>query len=433
MKIRSTKLIVSGEGVVTVEPPFSPMDIPDLMVWYDFGALGDSLADGASVTSVADSSGNGHTATRVSGNQTYLADAINGKGGIAWSSGRMDTPSFQQWPSQAATWFIVAKHMADANEAMLMGTYSQGSSDWLLYSNSNPGGTKFFMNGQFKSVSFIDLAGVSNIQVWRRNGTALQLWLNGYHYVDFTLPAAQPTAGALALGDRSIGRSANVHSTDIFAYSRSITDDEILQATEGMSRKLYGGPPRAIVCNGDSITAGIGASSGRYQYPTQLQSKISGRYVRFNTGVGGYTVPVLIANAATSYNIANNYDFDSVFVGWGGSNDLVSNRSATDIFNDIQTWFGIMRANGFKYLVTCTILPRTDLTGPQEAERVALNGLILGNYASYADAVADTGNDPRMQHPENTTYYSGDGIHPNDAGHAIDAENIASAVNSLPA
>lgn len=427
--------ILTGSGILTsggTPRPFDAASISGLAAWYDFSKLGKTLSNGDTVSSVPDQSGNGRTATRVSGNQTYVANGIGGKGAIRWSSGRLESPSFQHFPSTAGTWIMASQLMALPDRAMVLGDFSQASNDWVWYANPFGSSEKLFISGNgLQGIAWADLVGCSNIQLLRRNGAAVDFWVNGIKVANYTVTNSQPGAAKLYIGDGNIWRSADIRVTDVIGYDHAITDAQIKSVFSGLGRKLWSGNPRLVVCDGDSITNGIGSSDSRYAYPVQMRPEISGRYYHLNLGVAGYTLTNLIAQIANRTALAAGYAFDSVYVGWACTNDINDGHSLSSIQTNMLTWINDIRAGGYKYVVIVPPLPRTDISAGKEAVRKTVVDWMRSNWSTFADEFADVTNNWLMADPANTTYYA-DGIHPTDIGHALNAACIAQAVNRLP-
>ena len=181
---------------------------------------------------------------------------------------------------------------------------------------------------------------------------------------------------------------------------------------------------------GDSITAGNGSSFNR-NWPNLAWPQLSERVRQVNLGVPFQATPAMQTQYATAvaplYNAGNAKNILTVLQ---GSNDLAGGGTPAQAYTDISNYCTTARATGFKVVIG-TMFPRTGIT---EADRITLNANIRTNWATFADALADCGNDPVMGvagAQNNTTYYDPDKIHPNSTGYAIIAPYFASAINSL--
>ncbi len=73
---------------------------------------------------------------------------------------------------------------------------------------------------------------------------------------------------------------------------------------------------------------------------------------------------------------------------------------------------------------------------PRPPLRNAFNAIVLPWAGTYVDGIADYGDDPLMgddTDPDSTTYYSGDKLHPNTAGHERGALTFIPAVDAVAA
>jgi len=100
------------------------------------------------------------------------------------------------------------------------------------------------------------------------------------------------------------------------------------------------------------------------------------------------------------------------------------------VYNNIVSYCNSRKASGFKVLVF-TILPRTGIAGANETARVAINALIVANWASYADGVVDVAADARFSDYNDTTYFQADKTHLTDAGETVVAGLAKTEIDKL--
>lgn len=156
----------------------------------------------------------------------------------------------------------------------------------------------------------------------------------------------------------------------------------------------------------------------------------------YNVSGGGNTLTgTAIPNFATQITpILSRYPADNriVFCAYG-TNDLTDlGRSAAQMYADIQTYCGLVRAGGGKVIVA-TMLPNNGWNGTQQTTRNDFNTLVRTNWASFADGLADFALDPTMgpqAAASNITLYD-DGLHITNVGASYLAPIVAAAINAL--
>ena len=110
---------------------------------------------------------------------------------------------------------------------------------------------------------------------------------------------------------------------------------------------------------------------------------------------------------------------------------LKAGATASEVYNNrLVPYCSAVKAAGFR-LVIGTMLPRSDLSSPQQAEWNAYNALIRANWATISDVLADYQANSTIgpfAAASNPVFYP-DGIHPSRAGYGILAPIFATAVN----
>lgn len=199
-------------------------------------------------------------------------------------------------------------------------------------------------------------------------------------------------------------------------------------------RALVGTPYRLVLFDGDSLTYGL-ESTGGQTYPAQCMALLPAAIDSTNFGIPSQLLATMLANAPSK--IDPYFDLrrpKQVVVIWGGTNDLSIGTAEATVYSNTVAYCQARQAAGFK-VVVLTTLPRTGNTvGNFETLRQSLNTSIRSNWATFADALADVGNDPTIGQAGDTanlTYYYTDGIHLINAGYAIVAAAVASALTGL--
>ena len=195
-----------------------------------------------------------------------------------------------------------------------------------------------------------------------------------------------------------------------------------------------------IVFDGDSLTVGQGTlpynnfPNGN-DYPSQIVGSLDHRGSYYNIGVGGETAAIMLANAPTNVDTKHVAGANNVVCFEGGTNDLYNGVSAATLEATIVSYCQGRQAAGFKVIVA-TIVPRSDAGTPGgfETARQAVNTYIRTNWTSWANGLADVGNDANIGQAgdqANTQYYNGDNVHPNSNGYRIFAGYFLTALGNL--
>lgn len=183
------------------------------------------------------------------------------------------------------------------------------------------------------------------------------------------------------------------------------------------ARPLGAQTTERYVAFGDSLTHGIGDETGQGGYPPRLQSLLAapGKTVTVeNRGVDGETT----AQALSRVSSISGSSADT-FLLMEGTNDAFADISPETIASNLLAIVRRARQQGFGRVLLATVPPigRTS-TGTRTELSIGLSDAI--RQAAYEAQLPQP--DPHVGLFELpnlfSTYYSGDGIHPNAAGYA---------------
>lgn len=142
-------------------------------------------------------------------------------------------------------------------------------------------------------------------------------------------------------------------------------------------------------------------------------------------GISGTTYATRAADAAArSWWSFRNSSYP-ILIDIGGQSDIFASMTAAQVLTAMEDYHADARDAGAQFTVVSTVPASLSYTAPQDAERQALNELILASTAW--DAVADLDAIPESQDPSNATYYS-DGLHPTAALAALFAGAIVAVL-----
>lgn len=276
--------------------------------------------------------------------------------------------------------------------------------------------------------------------------------INFYGQVDGRASTPSPPA-AFNVGTRTLNRTGilcsprstlnagcNSSLQVALLYNRELTDPEVDALVQGALDQRVGSaiPVGMLKFEGDSITAGSGLGAGE-SYPLQTQAALGLTPVYWeysNVSTSGHTLVQMTADAAAqvdaSYSVANDHN---VLVIFGGTNDIATaGDDGATAYATLESYCLARKAVGWTVVVV-SMLPRTaGITGSPPGgfavNRTAFNNSLLANWPTFADALADAGNDATLADPTDTTYYQ-DQIHPTAAGATIIAGYVTAAIEGL--
>jgi lysophospholipase L1-like esterase len=274
------------------------------------------------------------------------------------------------------------------------------------------------------------------------DGTTVRLYLDGTQVVTTTITLGTIKNGRFRVATPSTSSSFWPGSlTGIRVYSAALSAGDITTLaaggnpsatplrqynfSEGVGTTLANSgslpnPQPQLICDGNSLTAGIGSSNANTEgYPAQLQSLLGVTWTSMQFGVGGQTTEDMNSDANTQIDgFFDSHRSKNIVVAWEGINSINNvNDTAAQAYTAMTTYIHGRQAAGFKVIVLTTMKWGT-ITAPKEVIRQAYNALVLANSAG-ADAVVDVASDSHLTDPTNTTYFSSDTIHLVDAGYAV--------------
>ncbi|TDV53569.1 SGNH/GDSL hydrolase family protein [Actinophytocola oryzae] len=196
--------------------------------------------------------------------------------------------------------------------------------------------------------------------------------------------------------------------------------------------------PGSVVTFGDSITDGVGSTSGaNHRWPDLLSDRLHGRLGVLNAGIGGNRLLLDQPGSAFGRNALARFADDVLSQGdvrtvilLEGVNDLQQEPHQTDpamIISAYRQLIAQAHARGIR-MIGATILPFKGWGAwneTLEAARVAVNDWIRtsGVFDGTVDFDAAT-RDPADPQRMLAAYDSGDHLHPNDAGYQAMADAV---------
>jgi lysophospholipase L1-like esterase len=247
------------------------------------------------------------------------------------------------------------------------------------------------------------------------------------------------TGGFIGDTDVSAGYTQQAYFSAFICYGRVLNTTEKTAMQVALQRVFSSNitPTKRVMFDGDSIvSAGTSPTVLFYNgFTKQVTTRLPPYVAVYNAGSGGSQIQTKAANYAATglHDLVIAYSDRRVVFLLAGTNDLtIGARTAAQIYADIQTYAGLVRADGGKIIVS-TILPNSAWDATQQTTRNTLNTSIRTNWASFADGLADFALDPVMgpqAAASDLTLYL-DGLHPTELGNRYLAQVALSAINAL--
>lgn len=176
-----------------------------------------------------------------------------------------------------------------------------------------------------------------------------------------------------------------------------------------------GSGTKNVLCDGNSLTAGVGET----EWPEQLATSLGAGYNVTNQARGSFTTGMM--NIDAEERVDDNFDPDAeknILVFWEGSNDLFFNGTELATERRMRDYILRRKAKGW-YVINCTIIPRNGVSTPAgfDTLRLAVNTWINAG-SSGAHAIADLAAVANLSDPNDTTYFNADKVHLTTAGAA---------------
>jgi|GEM_PF-4550659 len=432
-----------------VSADFTPSSLGNLQLWIDasVGATTDGTtpaSEGDTVQQWNDQSGNSNNAIQnTAGDRPiYRASVQNGLPGLEFitSGKKLVTPSFLDSTYDTAySIYAVVKHTSTSLKVFAGNGsgkyYGAGSNNTIIENTSDLTSV---------ATNVTEPAGSVYIASLRYDGSTKNL--AGFGATTQFANSVSATgnlglSGALTIGDFDGGGFTwDGQILALILYKRALTTNEDRQVTDYLRTRyaLNSTTKPQIFFDGNSLTAGTGASDSAHYYPSQTLALLGGAsvYDITNIAAGGQTTAQRATADTTSLDPKyGSFRSNNIAVLWEVTNDLVINQDAANAYAQYVAWCQGRRTAGFK-VVAMTVLPRTQsgLYAGFETDRQTINTLIRANWQTFSDALADVAGDSNIGDAGdqlNTTYYNADSIHMNDAGYAIIASYVANQINIL--
>ncbi|MDQ2798399.1 MAG: SGNH/GDSL hydrolase family protein, partial [Armatimonadota bacterium] len=187
-----------------------------------------------------------------------------------------------------------------------------------------------------------------------------------------------------------------------------------------------------VVCHGDSLTHGYGASSGLgtatgTTYPGVLARRLGPTWRVTSLGTGGWTIGLLAGEAPKKVDpLFDPHLSRNVLIIFAGTNNLGGgHQSAETAFGELKAYCRARKAaHPWRILVVTPPMAAYPRVYPADfdAQMIQYDARIRRNWRSFADGIVDVQADFRLGAPgaeRNPVYFTKDFTHLTDAGYAI--------------
>jgi lysophospholipase L1-like esterase len=273
-------------------------------------------------------------------------------------------------------------------------------------------------------VTLSSVYGRRSVITWQSNSSGFTIRVNGAVTNAHAALSVLSMAG-IFFGTFSGGGGKPIRIYESVVYSEDIGGSNItilenyLRTNAGSS----GDPTRTVVTWGDSMSMGVGSAECR-PWHDRVSSRPNSMWYTFNCDGGAFFLPVITASDINTYLGGSN---EKVVVIWMGTNDIITHgRTGVQLEADFATACTTLNGAGWKVIV-CTL----QHFATNNTQRAAFNTLLKANYAGYADAIVKLDEAPELDNAADAAYYTSDGVHLTDAGHAAAAALIQTAMASV--
>lgn len=421
---------------------FDPSKLPNIAAWFKADGL--AGADGSTVGTWPDLSGNANDATTSGGTLKY--NAINGKKSVVFNNGpakHFTTPIVGNTYSV----FTVFKHYTGNQFDLLWGA----SGDDMLYNFGN-----------IQAVPILGLFPAVVEAEWHANGTFADLrlfaqdtWgavglLRATTDFSYTLNGEQSCAPATAsifgTANQTFGAiggstfNAAFHgevAEHIICTSKLSSDNQAKLQTYFAAQ--YGTIRRPLImCTGDSIPYGVAFGGNSFDpYPNQMQTA----YGAFNVEVVNACYPGRTwVDMATGFptEVAPFYSATrpkNLVVAMEGTN-MMDGFTSAQVETAITTYVALCNAAHYKVILVTTIAGNNyGGNNVADANRIATNAWILTTGAALPGVVGTVNTEliPQLAGVawSDSTYYNTDGIHPKTPGYTLLYTAVKAAIDAL--
>lgn len=401
-------------------------------IWLDANA--ETFANNDPATPWSDRSGNARHFSEATNPPTFKTNIINGKPGIYFDGTEQ---LLRSYTGAGTSWSVFGVVSRDDDVFRLW--WTNGIDPYVgLLTKSRP----TVYQGAAVQVATPDLPALFNgtepMGVISSAGTTKLLIGKNIWSTGSTTASPLKVAGLSSTG----GFLWKGYMHEIFAKGAALSNAEWSSLVDYSKAKWGTLDRRILMLDGDSITAGSGATPSSNSWAELLKAELgSTSWFTINEAIADQTVSDRTAGggpsewmskfaATVEYLPAARTQGRNILIAWGGTNDLFYGASAASAYNDYAAYCAAAQAAGY-LVIASTMLDRTTSGGSwTRAAMTTFNTSVRANWATFADALVDPITaDSRFD--DNTSALFADNVHPSNAGHAVLHPLFKAALDSL--
>jgi lysophospholipase L1-like esterase len=208
----------------------------------------------------------------------------------------------------------------------------------------------------------------------------------------------------------------------IVIYASQLTDQQITDNISALHERFSKtvAYTKYVGCVGDSLTEGRTPATGLNTdegWVIGLKRQYDDTIRVVNSGYSGRTAVQMNTNVATQATnmLALGVYSRKVAIVWPGINDLDQGATAATLATSVQTLITSLKGGGslFDRVILVDLIPRSDFSASENAEKATYNADAAANYASWG---ADAFYQASVLAWDFGTHYNADGIHLNPTG-----------------
>lgn len=317
---------------------------------------------------------------------------------------------------------------------------------WSGAPGTNPVSTSpndYLLGAPFRTVRTTDTVGRTSIDVWTVScvsggfiSNTVDVYIDGAYSTTLNYGATQGLKQK-----QSFALDGGAHTVDLVeqAVITNVLDGNTQTPIAWATKPVF---PNAVLFNGDSIFRDGVASAARLSYFYKTALALGPTWGCTNWGVSGKNMigngNDYIADLARCFGTAKNLVCNNL-----GINDYINGNAVATYTAAYTTWLTGILANapavpGLKVLIiSLTNFIPTPISGTPGGPNLAGSTYLdfynaqLALAAAFPAAAFLDWRVPGIYTPPPTTLYTPDQVHPNDAGHALNATSLTAKILTL--
>lgn len=266
-----------------------------------------------------------------------------------------------------------------------------------------------------------------------------------YHNADryYARPEGQALTGSPTGNNETLRLGGRAGSFDMLGdiayalfYNRQLSQEEYEQNYKALITKMalrsitLPAIGTSVYCVGDSLTNGL-RGTALHDYPAVLKATLGAGYDVMTFGVTGKRLDDILTDAAMVDASLSSERTTQICVLWAGGNDIDGGVAAATVYGNLTTFVTGRLTAGWDHVVVLTALDRAQYDEAQRTQWGIFNTSIKNGAETGGYTVVDVAGNANLDDFTDTTYFDADQVHLTDAGYAVVAGMVATAVAAL--